>query len=273
MAESDSAQAPEPAEERGLGKMSFMEHLGELRTRIMWTLVSVGIALVIALFITDPVMRYISRPISGLKTQLMVMTVTEGIWTFMKVALFLSVFISMPAILWQVWKFVAPGLHEHEKKYALPFVISGSLMFLLGGAFALLIVLPFAVPYLVSFSQERGWGTIITVASYTDFVIKFVLAFGLVFQLPIVMTLLSMLSIVTSRFLAKNRKYAILINFIVAAVITPTPDVFNQTLMAAPMCLLYEVGIFCAWIVGRQRLKRQEEKAAAAAPSGETPAT
>ena len=263
-------QVSDPEADRALGKMSFMEHLGELRTRIMWSLVSVGVALVIALFITDPVMRFIALPITRLKTQLMVMTVTEGIWTYMKVALVLSIFISMPAILWQVWKFVAPGLHEHEKKYALPFVLTGSLMFLLGGAFALVWVLPYAVPYLVSFSQERGWGTILTVANYTDFVIKFVLAFGLVFELPIVITLLAMLGVVTSSFLAKNRKYAILINFILAAIITPTPDIFNQTLMAAPMCLLYEVGIAAAWIVGRKRRQRQEEKAAADAVSKET---
>src|SRR5262249_43767616 len=130
-------QVSDPEADRALGKMSFMEHLGELRTRIMWSLVSVGVALVVALFLTDPLMRFIALPITRLKTQLMVMTVTEGIWTYMKVALVLSIFISMPAILWQVWKFVAPGLHEHEKKYALPFVLTGSFMFLLGGAFAL----------------------------------------------------------------------------------------------------------------------------------------
>jgi sec-independent protein translocase protein TatC len=265
----DEQTAPDPQQQRKLGQMSFMDHLGELRTRIMWSLVSVGVALVIALFITDPVMRYIALPVTRLKNQLYVTTATEGIWTYMKVALFLSVFISMPALLWQVWKFVAPGLHEHEKKYALPFVLSGSLMFFLGGSFALVWVLPYAVPYLISFSQERGWGTILTLASYTDFVIKFVLAFGLVFELPIVITLLAMLGVVTSSFLAKNRKYAILINFVLAAILTPTPDVFNQTLMAAPMCLLYEVGIFSAWVVGRKRRKRQDEKAAAAAPSEE----
>ena len=249
----DEQAAPDPETDRRLGKMSFMEHLGELRTRIMWSLIATGIGLVIAFFITDATMRFISRPLVGMKTELVFTTPTEAFWTWMKVAMVLAIFISMPAILYQVWKFVSPGLHDHEKKYAAPFVIVGSALFLVGGAFAMLVVIPYASTFLVTFGQEKGWKPMITVSSYTDFVIKFALAFGLVFEMPVVITVLSLIGIVTPQFLSKNRKYAILINFIIAAVLTPTPDMINQTLMAGPLCILYEVGIICARVAARKR--------------------
>jgi sec-independent protein translocase protein TatC len=263
----DEQAAPDPEQERALGKMSFMDHLGELRTRIMWSLAAAGVGLVIAVFITDPVMRFISRPLVGLKTDLVFTSPTEAFWTWMKVAMVLAIFISMPALLYQVWKFVSPGLHAHEKKYAAPFIIVGSLLFLIGGAFAMLVIIPYASTFLVTFGQEKGWKAMITVSSYTDFVIKFALAFGIVFELPVVITVLALIGVVTPQFLSKNRKYAILINFVIAAILTPTPDIINQSLMAGPLCILYEIGIICARLAVRKR------KAKAPEPPAETPAT
>ena len=140
----DEQATPDAEQARKLGQMSFMDHLGELRSRIMWSLIAAGVGLVIAFFITDPVMRFISRPLVGLKTDLVFTTPTEAFWTWMKVAMVLALFISMPALLYQVWKFVSPGLHEHEKKYAAPFIIAGSALFLIGGAFAMLVIIPYA---------------------------------------------------------------------------------------------------------------------------------
>lgn len=262
----DEETAPDPQEQRKLGQMSFMDHLGELRTRIMWSLGSAGVGLVIAVFITDPVMRFISRPLAKMGTDLVFTSPTEAFWTWMKVAMVLAIFISMPALLFQVWKFVSPGLHDHEKKYAAPFIIIGSLLFLLGGSFAMLIIIPYASTFLVTFGQEKGWKAMITVSSYTDFVIKFALAFGIVFEMPVVITVLALIGVVTPQFLSKNRKYAILINFIIAAVLTPTPDIINQTLMAGPLCILYEIGIICARLAVRKR------KTPTAEPPAETPA-
>jgi sec-independent protein translocase protein TatC len=261
----DEQAAPDPETDRALGKMSFMEHLGELRTRIMWSLVAMAVGIAIALFITDPVMRFISRPLLAMKTELVFTSPTEAFWTWMKVAMVLGIFISMPGILFQVWKFVSPGLHAHEKKYAAPFIIIGSLLFVTGGAFAMLVIIPYASNFLVTFGQEKGWKPMLTVSSYTDFVIKFALAFGIVFELPVVITILSLIGVVTPQFLSKNRKYAILVNFIIAAILTPTPDMINQTLMAGPLCILYEVGIICARIATRKRK--------AVAPPTETAAT
>jgi len=261
----DEQAASDPEQERALGKMSFMEHLGELRTRIVWALGSAAVGLVIAFFVTDPAMRFISKPLAKMHTELVFTSPTEAFWTWMKVAMVLAIFISMPAILYQVWRFVSPGLHKHEKKYAAPFIIVGSLLFLIGGAFAMLVIIPYASNFLVTFGQEKGWKPMITVANYTDFVIKFALAFGVVFELPVVITVLALIGVVTPQFLSKNRKYAILINFIIAAVLTPTPDMINQTLMAGPLCILYEVGIICARLAVRKRK--------AQAPPTETAAT
>jgi sec-independent protein translocase protein TatC len=167
----------------------------------------------------------------------------------------MAIFMAMPVILWQVWAFVAPGLHKHERRFAGPFVIFGSLLFLAGGAFALLVVIPFALQFLLNFGKEQGIQPMISVSSHVDFIIKFTLAFGAVFELPLILTMLSKMGIVTPKFLAKNRKYAVLINFIIAAVLTPTPDIFNQSLMAGPLCLLYEIGIISARIFGKRSPK------------------
>jgi sec-independent protein translocase protein TatC len=237
------------------GKMSFFEHLAELRTRIIWSLIPAAVGLGIALYFTSGIMKFISRPLLGMNTKLVFTTPTEAFWTYMKVAMITGLFIAMPVVLWNVWAFVAPGLHKHERKYAAPFVIIGSLLFLGGGAFALLVIVPYASNFLVSFGQEQGLQPMISVASYTDFVLKFTLAFGVVFELPVVITLLSMVGVVTPQFLSKNRKYAILINFIIAAVLTPTPDLINQSLMAGPLILLYEVGIISARLFGKRRPK------------------
>jgi sec-independent protein translocase protein TatC len=233
-------------------KMSFFDHLAELRTRIIWSLIPAGVGLAIALYFTDRIMVFLQRPLAKLKSPPVFLTPTEYFWTYMKVAMITGLFVAMPVVLWNVWAFVAPGLHKHERRYAAPFVIIGSLLFLLGGAFALLVVVPFAVQFLVSFGVEKGAQPMISIASYTDFIIKFTLAFGIVFELPVVITLLSMLGVVTAQFLSKNRKYAILINFIIAAILTPTPDVINQSLMAGPLCILYELGIISARIFGKK---------------------
>jgi sec-independent protein translocase protein TatC len=177
---------------------------------------------------------------------------TEAFWVQMKIALIVGLFVAAPAILWQVWRFVAPGLYEHEKKYAAPFVIVGTLLFAGGGAFALFVVVPYAIAFLLSFGTS-DLVPMISIGSYMDFLLKFTLAFGLVFELPLAITLLSRMGVVTPRLLAKNRKYAVLGAFVTSAILTPTPDAFNQALMAGPLIILYEVGIVAARIFGRAR--------------------
>ena len=253
MSEPETSASPGTVGADEQGKMSFFDHLTELRTRIVWSLVPAGVGLLISLYFTTTVMRFLS---GHLKTELVFTTPTEAFWTYMKVAMIMGLFIAMPIILWNVWAFVAPGLHRHERKYAAPFVIIGSLLFIGGGAFAMLVVVPFAISFLVSFGQDQGLRPMITISSYIDFILKFTLAFGVVFEMPVVITLLSMLGVVTPQFLSKNRKYAILINFVIAAILTPTPDIVNQSLMAGPLIILYEVGIICSRVVARRKARR-----------------
>ena len=232
-------------------KMSFMEHLGELRVRIVRSLVALLVGLAIALPLSQRLTDYLAKPIQATGNTLVFLAVTEAFWVQMKVAVIAGLFIASPGILWQVWRFVSPGLYQHEKKYAMPFVIVGSLLFIAGGAFSLFVVTPYAIQFLLSYARP-GLQPTISVGSYIDFLLKFTLAFGLVFELPLAITLAARMGVVTPKVLAKNRKYAILGAFIAGAVLTPTPDAFNQTLMAGPLILLYEVGIICARIFGRK---------------------
>ncbi len=232
--------------------MPFLEHLGELRKRIMWSLVAVIVGLAIALNFTDRLMKFVRRPfeVAAPGQKLVFLTPTEAFWVYMKVALIAGMVLALPVVLYQIWAFIAPGLHAHEKRYAVPFVIIGSVFFLLGASFAQFVVIPFAMRFLVSFPGP-DLAPMISIGSYVDFVLKFTLAFGAVFELPVIITLASRMGLITPQFLAKNRKYAILVNFIIAAVLTPTPDVFNQTLMAGPLIVLYELGIISARLFGR----------------------
>ncbi|RPI33268.1 MAG: twin-arginine translocase subunit TatC, partial [Nitrospiraceae bacterium] len=159
---------------------------------------------------------------------------------------------ALPIISYQVWKFISPGLLANEKRYLIPFLLSSTALFLAGSLFCFVIVLPFAMTFLLGYKI----GTLtpmISVGSYIDFCLKFILAFGAIFELPLVIIFLTKFGIVSPRSLAKNRKYAILVSFIVAAVLTPTPDAFNQCLMAVPIIVLYEIGILLSMLIHRKK--------------------
>ncbi|MFQ5829627.1 MAG: twin-arginine translocase subunit TatC [Candidatus Methylomirabilia bacterium] len=229
-------------------KMSFFDHLAELRSRIMWAAGAVGVGFLATFYFSETIIRFLARPVP---VKLAFLTPTEAFWVNMKVAMLAGLFLVFPFILYQVWAFVSPGLHVRERRYALPFVVIGTFFFALGAAFALLVVTPFAIKFLLSY-KTQDLTPMISVGKYVDFILRFTLAFGLVFELPLGITLASRMGLVTPQFLSKNRKYAILINFILAAILTPTPDVFNQSLMAGPLIILYELGIVAARIFGRR---------------------
>jgi sec-independent protein translocase protein TatC len=231
------------------GKMPFLAHLGELRQRIIVSVIAVGIGFAVTFNFSDRIIAWLARP---LPVKLAFLEPTEPFWVNMKVAMVSGAFLVLPVLLYEAWAFIAPGLHVHERKFALPFVVLSTLCFFLGATFALTVIVPFAVTFLVGYKTENLVATI-SVSRYVDFVLKFTIAFGLVFELPLAITLAARMGLVTPQFLAKNRKYAILLSFVAAAILTPTPDAFNQSLMAGPLILLYEVGILAARIFGKRR--------------------
>ncbi len=238
-------------EEQEQGKMPFLAHLGELRYRLIVSVIAIGIGFAASFSFSERIITWIARP---LPVKLAFLEPTEPFWVNMKVALVAGAFLALPVILYQVWAFVSPGLLAHERKFALPFVVLSTLFFAIGAAFALTVIVPFAVKFLVSYKTENLVATI-SVNRYVDFVLKFTVAFGLVFELPLGITLAARLGLVTPQFLARNRKYDILLAFLAAAILTPTPDAFNQCLMAGPLVLLYEAGIVAARVFGRRSPK------------------
>jgi len=231
------------------GKMPFMAHLGELRQRIVVALIALGVGFAITFNFSERIITWLARP---LPVKLAFLEPTEPFWVNMKVALVAGAFLVLPVLLYEVWAFIAPGLLPHERKFALPFVILSTVCFAIGATFALTVIVPFAVTFLVGYKTENLVATI-SVNRYVDFVLKFTIAFGLVFELPLALTLGARMGLVTPQFLSKNRKYAILLCFVAAAILTPTPDAFNQLLMAGPLILLYELGIVAARLFGRRR--------------------
>jgi sec-independent protein translocase protein TatC len=247
--------------------MSFFEHLGDLRKKITVSLIALGITFMITFNYSEYIMQFIMFPLRYTlefsvrkmyiyfayhdklqNTKLVFLSPAEGFWMNMKIALVAAFILSLPVIFQQLWSFISPGLHGKEKKYVIPFVLIATVLFLTGAAFCFYLVLPFALDFLLTYKTGDFMMPLLSVGMYVDFCLKFVLAFGAVFELPVLIVFFTRLGFVTPKTLAKHRKYAIVVAFIIAAILTPTPDAFNQTLMALPMIVLYEVGILASRI-------------------------
>ena len=177
-----------------------------------------------------------------------------------KVALLAAVFVTSPYLVAQLWGFVAPGLYRREKRYAIPFIFFGSLFFLGGGAFGYFVALPFATEFLVNMGLSANWDADIRIERYFSFAVNVLLGLAVMFQLPIVIFMLSQLGVVTPRFLMRHFRWAVLIIIVVSAVITPTPDAVNMTIVAGPTVLLYLVGVGASALVQRRRKRIEEEE-------------
>lgn len=252
-------------------KMPFTSHLVDLRKRIIISLVFVvtGFAAAfnyseyifrfltfplrynISLSITSPFVQLIEKNVKNNLT-LVFLAPAEAFWMHMKVSIITGIVISLPVIFSQIWHFISPGLLHKEKKYVIPFVFITTTFFIVGAAYCFFLVLPFAMGFLLTYKTE-SMIPMISVEKYVDFCLKFILAFGAIFELPIAIVFFTRMGFVSPKTLAKHRKYAILLAFIAAAILTPTPDVFNQTLMAVPIIVLYEIGILVSRIFVRRK--------------------
>jgi sec-independent protein translocase protein TatC len=247
--------------ETGVGaKMTFLEHLDELRKRLIVAVASIGVGCLIAFtfveriynFVMDPLYRLLPKgtPLSALSYN----EPTEAFILWVKMALLVGVMIAMPVILWQVWLFVAPGLYQKEKRLALPFIVLASVGFVGGAAFAHYLLFPWMWMFFGSFANEKLI-FLPRIEPVFSLYVKTVLGMGLIFQMPAIVYSLARMGMVTARFLIRSFKYAILIIFVVAAVITPSGDMLTQTLFALPMVGLYLISIVIAWMFGRKRPK------------------
>jgi sec-independent protein translocase protein TatC len=234
-------------------KIPLTAHLEELRSRIIKIVILLIIIFSFCYWQSEFLLKFVTEPVvKNLpeNSSMAMLKLTEGFFTELKLSLIAAVFFGMPYILYQLWKFVAPGLYAHEKKYVVSFVIVSSLLFFLGAAFAYYIVFPFGFKFFLNYAK----GDVIASLSlqwYLSFVVRLILGFGIIFELPVFVLFLSKMGLLTADFMRKNRRYAIVLLFIASAIFTP-PDVFTQMMMAGPLILLYEISVYVAKIFGRK---------------------
>lgn len=239
-------------EDDGGEEQSFFSHLIELRERLLKAIAAVLLVLIALLPFANRLYAVLARPLLAHLPkggQMVAIEVASPFFTPLKLAFFAALVVAMPYVLYQLWAFVAPGLYRHEKKLATPLLVSSVLLFYLGGAFAYFLVLPTVFGFLASVTPE-GVTMMTDIGHYLDFVLVMFLAFGFCFEVPVAVVILVALGWVTPAQLTASRGYVIVGAFVVAAVLTP-PDILSQTLLAVPMCLLYEVGVIAARMVGR----------------------
>jgi sec-independent protein translocase protein TatC len=234
--------------------MSFLEHLEELRGRLIRSLLALVVGTLVCWGFRTEIFRFLTQPLREAQPgiQFIAISPAEAFLLYMKMAFFVGIFVAMPYVLYQVWAFVSPGLYRHERRYVLPFIFFGSLFFIGGGLFGHYLLFPMTFSFLATFGGEEI-KLMPRVAEYFSFYSWFLLGIGLVFQTPVVIFVLARIGLVTPGFLLRKFKYAVLIAFIVAAVITPTPDAVTQTALALPMLGLYLLGVLVAWLFGRPR--------------------
>jgi sec-independent protein translocase protein TatC len=242
--------------------MSLLEHLEELRKRILWSIVALAVAFVPCWVYVQQIFDFLAAPIQRIQPgiRLAFLGLTDPFIMYFKVAALTALFVASPVVLYQVWSFIAPGLYRRERMLALPFVLFTTFFFLAGGAFAYYVAFPFAAKFLLSMGEN--FQAVITIEKYFGFLLTVILGLGLMFELPIFILLLSLIGVVTPRFLLRYFRHAVVVIFIVAAIITPTPDYVNLCIFALPAIGLYLLGVGAAFVAERFRKKREREMAA-----------
>lgn len=244
-----------------------MEHLVELRRRLIWSFIALLLAFGVCFYFADEIFEFLVQPlIRGFgegKGRLVYTQLYEAFFVEVRVAFFAAFFLAFPIIATQLWAFVAPGLYAKERRAFLPFLIATPILFTLGGAIAYYVVLPTAIRFLLSYQGQIPGITqeaLPAMGQYLSFVMHFILAFGISFLLPVLLMLVERAGLVTRKQLVKGRRYAILVAFVIAAVATP-PDVLSQFMLAIPLILLYELSLIAIWFTERRRARQSEAEA------------
>jgi sec-independent protein translocase protein TatC len=246
----DQSQTTHTSDSVKPSAMPFLHHIEELRKRLLKCALAVILCSSVAFAYAEQIVSYFVAPLHGI--ELHVTEVTGSFMAYFKISLVGGLLAAMPVVLYQLWSFVSPGLYPSEKKKVLPVVFASTLLFLGGAAFCYFLILPMALEFLISFSDDL-FTPIITVTSYISFTGMMLLGFGLSFQLPVIAYFLGRVGVVNSGMLSRGRRYAVIVILIVAGFLTPTPDIFTQLMMAVPLYLLYELSILLVRFTGKER--------------------
>jgi sec-independent protein translocase protein TatC len=246
--------SPEP---EGEVRLTFLDHLRELRKRLGRALIGVVVGMCAVGYWVETIFHRLMQPVlDSLPEKQRALHYTsyiEPLMVYLKVALYGGIFVAVPWVLYQLWQFIAPGLYRREKKVVVPFLLFGTGLFYAGGAFCYYLIMPAAFPAMAAIANDSALSPVLTMSEQLSLVLGMLLGFGVVFELPVVIAFLSMIGVVDHKMLSRYRRLAIVVNTIVAAIITPTGDPLNLAMMALPMILFYEIGIILARILGKRR--------------------
>ena len=260
VAEAPSAKSPKDS----MPAMSFLDHLEELRRRIIYSIVAIAVGFFACWGYAEKIVGWMQKPImealqrNGMPQTLVYLNPTDPFNLYLKVAALAGLFVSCPIVLYQVWMFISPGLYRNEKRYVTPFMFSPVGLFLAGGAFGYKLVYPAALEFLIGYGKQ--FQPMITIHEYTDLFLTVILGLGVVFELPILVFFLALMGVVSAGWMWRNVRYSILVIFIIAAIITPTTDILNMCIFAAPMIALYLGSIGIAYLVHPKQRKARAEK-------------
>src|ERR1700692_83042 len=266
MFESAAATASGDSEKEPMPTMGFLDHLEELRKRLVSSIAAVAVGFFACWWKVESIYQIMQRPImkalkdNGMSEKLVYLNPTEPFNLYLKIAALAGLFLTSPFVLYQVWMFISPGLYRNEKKYVVPFMVSTIALFTAGGYFGYKVVYPQALGFLIHFGRQ--FQPMITIGEYTSLFLSIILGMGLIFEMPILIFFLALMGIVTASFMWKNFRYAILVIFVIAAIVTPTPDILSMCIFAAPMVALYGISIGIAWMVHPKQRRAREEKQA-----------
>jgi len=243
------------------GQMPLLQHLEELRKRIVRAFIAWFMAFMVCYSFAEQIYLEISRPLREAlppNTKLVFLTATEPFFAYLKIGAFAGLLVALPVIFWQLWGFIAPGLYAHEKRYVIPFVMLSTACFIAGTAFGFTVAFPLMFSFLVEAGTASGEVVpMLSMGSYLSLAGQMLLAFGITFELPIVIFFLARMGVVDYTLLARNRKYALLICFILGAIFSP-PDVVSQSVLAVPMFALYEVGVWLTFFFGKKKASTED---------------